>query len=106
MQTVAERLEEKGWVRGKAEGMAEGKAGQGRGRARPRARPMAEGMAKGMAEGKADTLLMLLARRFDTVPKDIRTRIHAASIEELDAWVDAVLSASCLDDVFRNGARH
>ena len=83
MQTVAERLEEKGWVRGKAEGKAEG-----------------------MAEGKADTLLMLLARRFDTVPEDIRTRIHAASIEELDAWVDAVLSASCLDEVFLNGVRH
>ena len=94
MQTVAERLEEKGWVRGKA-GKAEGKA-----------EGMAKGMAEGMAEGKADTLLMLLARRFDTVPEDIRTRIHAASIKELDAWVDAVLSASCLDEVFLNGVRH
>ena len=79
MQTVAERLEAKGWVRGKAEGKA---------------------------EGNADMLLRLLARRFDTVPEDTRTRIRAASIEELDAWADAVLSASSLDEVFLNGVRH
>ena len=62
--------------------------------------------AEAKAKGEANMLLKLLARRFDTVPEDIRTRIHAASVEELDAWVDAVLSASSLDEVFLNGVRH
>ena len=69
-------------------------------------RLVAKGKAEGLTEGKADTLLRLLARRFDTVPEDTRTRIRAASIEELDAWVDAMLSASSLDEVFLNGVRH
>ena len=71
-----------------------------------RAEARAIGEAKGKAEGKADMLLMLLACRFDTVPEDIRTRIYAASIEELDAWAAAVLSASSVDEVFLNGVRH
>ena len=71
-----------------------------------RAEARAIGEAKGKAEGKADMLLMQLACRFDTVPEDIRTRICAASVEELDAWAAAVLSASSLDEVFLNGVRH
>ena len=71
-----------------------------------RAEAKAIGEAKGEAKGEANMLLKLLAGRFGTVPEDIRTRIYAASIEELDAWVDAVLSASSLDEVFLNGVRH
>ena len=75
-------------------------------RAEARAIGEAIGEAKGVAEGKANMLLMQLACRFDTVPEDIRTRIFAASVEELDAWATAVLSASSLDEVFRSGVRH
>ena len=71
-----------------------------------RAEAKAIGEAKGEAKGEANMLLKLLAGRFGTVPEDIRTRIYAASIEELDAWAAAVLSASSLDEVFLNGVRH
>ena len=67
---------------------------------------LAEGLMRGRAEGKAETLLRQLERRFGAVPEDARTRVLAAQVEDLDAWLDAILSASSLDDVFRNGAIH
>ena len=65
-----------------------------------------EGLMRGRAEGKAETLLRQLERRFGAVPEDARARILAAPVGDLDAWLDAFVSASSLDDVFRNGAIH
>ena len=70
------------------------------------ARGLAEGLMRGKAEGKAETLLKQLERRFGAVPEDSRARVLAAPVEDLDAWLDAVISVSSLDDVFRNGAIH
>ena len=61
---------------------------------------------EGEAKGKAETLLRQLERRFGDVPEDAATRVLAAPLEDLDAWLDAFVSASSLDDVFRNGAIH
>ena len=66
----------------------------------------AEGLAEGLVQGKAETLLRQLERRFGAVPEESRTRVLAASVEDLDAWLDAFVSASSLDDIFRNGAIH
>ena len=66
----------------------------------------AEGLTQGKAEGKAETLLRQLERRFGAVSEDARTRILAAPVEDLDAWLDTFVSASSLDDVFRNAAVH
>ena len=65
-----------------------------------------EGLTQGKAEGKAEALLRLLERRFGAVPEVSRARVLAAPVEDLDAWLDAVISASSLDDIFRNGALH
>ena len=70
------------------------------------ARGEARGLMRGRAEGKAETLLRLLERRFGAVPEDARARVLAAPVEDLDAWLDAFVSASDLDDVFRNDAVH
>ena len=67
---------------------------------------MKEGEARGLMRGKAETLLRQLERRFGAVPEDARTRIIAAPVGDLDAWLDAFVSASDLDDVFGNGAVH
>ena len=89
MSTVAEA-----WVReGKAQGRAEGKA-QGR------AEGKAEGRAEGKAEGKAETLLRLLQRRFGPVPESARSRVAVGSAAEIDAWLDALLDAQSLTEVF------
>ena len=81
MSTVAEA-----WVReAKAEGRVEGKA---------------EGRVEGKAEGKAETLLRLLQRRFGPVPESTRARVAVGSAAEIDVWIDALLDAQSLTEVF------
>ena len=58
-----------------AEGKAEGKA---------------EGEAQGLAKGKAEDLKRLLKRRFNTLPPWAAQRIDAASVPQLDAWLDGI----------------
>ncbi|MGI9322175.1 MAG: hypothetical protein ACR2PJ_01205, partial [Pseudomonadales bacterium] len=60
----------------------------------------AEGEAKGKVEGKAETLTNLLRRKFGSVSVDARRRVKQASLAELDAWLDAIITASSLDEVF------
>ncbi len=67
---------------------------------------MEEARTEGVAIGKAETLLRQLERRFGAVGDDARTRVLAAPVEDLDAWLDAFVSATNIDDVFRNGVIH
>ena len=75
---------------------------------------MAEGAAKGRAEGeakgelkaKADTLLRQLHRRFKTLPNGIEDRVRAADSVLLDEWLDRILDAQTLEDVFSTEQRH
>ncbi len=53
--------------------------------------------AKGEAKGKADDLKRLLARRFGPLPRWAVARINAASIAQLDAWLDGIFDAPALD---------
>ena len=86
--TIAQELIE----RGKAEGLAVGKAvGKAEG--------LAEGEARGEARGEAKSLLRLLERRFGPLPEWARERVSAASLEQLDAWLDGVLDARSPDDL-------
>ena len=80
--TSAERL--------KAEGRAEGEA-KGR----------AEGRAEGKLGGQAELLLKLLSLRFGELSSEVRARVAAASLEQLDVYAERVLSAPSLDDVLR-----
>jgi len=57
-----------------------------------------EGKAEGIAEGRADLLTRQLTLRFGTLPAEARTRISAASIEELDAIGERLLTAPTLDE--------
>lgn len=61
----------------------------------------AEGKAEGEASGRAKLLLKLLQLKFGAVPDDVRDRIGAASIDELDRWGERVLTATTLEDVLR-----
>jgi hypothetical protein len=60
----------------------------------------AEGHAEGRAVGRAETLLRLLHRRFGTLPDQTAERVHGATIDDLDRWIDRVLDAGSLADVF------
>jgi hypothetical protein len=59
----------------------------------------AEGKAEGKVEGKAETLLHLLKRRGFAVDAALEQRVQAASVAELDRWLDRVLDAPRLEDV-------
>jgi hypothetical protein len=41
-----------------------------------------------------------MRRRYGAVPESVIDRVHAAGIEDLDRWADAVLDAPSLDAVF------
>ena len=56
--------------------------------------------AKGKAEGKALALQKLLSKRFGAVPSEVLEKIAGASPEQMDAWLDRVLEARSLEDLF------
>ncbi len=48
------------------------------------------------------TLLKLLAQRFDMIPKPERERIEHADIDDLERWIERVIPATTLADVFKS----
>ena len=54
---------------------------------------------KGRREGVRKTLLKLLRTRFGEVPDGTVARIQSADDQELDTWIDRVITAATLDDV-------
>ena len=103
MGTVAETWTKQAQAEGLAEGLARGKA---EGLARGEARGKAEGKAEGLAEGEAKSLTRLLERRFGPLPRPVRDRIAAASLEQLDTWLDAILDAPSLKALFGGPGSH
>jgi len=61
-------------------------------------RYFAQGRLEGRLEGRAEMLLRLLARRYGPLPPEAGTRIAVASIEELDAIGERLLTAKSLDE--------
>ncbi|MBF0136643.1 MAG: hypothetical protein HQL65_10415 [Magnetococcales bacterium] len=51
-------------------------------------------------EDKASTLLRILRRRFSDLPVWVESRVHAANLDTLDAWIDRAIDARSLQDVF------
>jgi hypothetical protein len=76
--TAAERL--------KAEGRAEGEA---------------KGRAEGRLSGQAELLLKQLSLRFGELSNEVRARVAAASLEQIDVYAERVLSAPTLEEVLR-----
>ena len=56
--------------------------------------------AKGMQRGEALALQKLLSKRFGAMPSEVLTKIAGASPEQVDAWLDQVLEAKRLEDLF------
>lgn len=82
-----------GVVQGRAEGIEEGRAeGIEKGRA--------EGFKEGMGKGEATALKLLLTARFGTLPDWVETRIHNASLPEIEALITGVLHAESLEQLF------
>lgn len=60
----------------------------------------AKGIAIGEARGEASMLLRLLERKFGKLPNELESRVRAARSHDLERWVERVLDAHSLDDVF------
>jgi hypothetical protein len=59
-----------------------------------------EGRLAGLIEGKRETLKHLLTKKFGTLPEKTMARIEALdSLEELDTYLDRVLTAETLEDM-------
>ena len=54
---------------------------------------------KGRKQHARKTLLRQLRARFGEVPASVEVRIQAAEEDQLDTWLDRILSAPTLDDV-------
>ena len=66
-----------------------------------------EGVAAGRVEGRAEGLTHLLQHRFNgDVTPDIRQRIAAASLEEIDAWFHRGIDSPSLEEIFRKPSRN
>ena len=76
------------------------------GREEGKAEGLAAGEELGRAKGKAEDLTRLLKRRFGPLPSAIKARIAAASVPELDAWLDSLLDATSLEEVFAGSSGH
>ncbi len=51
-------------------------------------------------EGEAKVLARVLERRFGEVPSEVRQRIFAANVTEIEAWVERAFEAPDLQSVF------
>lgn len=61
---------------------------------------LAVSRAEGEAKGKREFLLRVLGLRFGPLPEEIEARLAVASLEQLDRWVDRVVTARSIHGVF------
>ena len=91
MGTAAQIWMEQGRTEGKAAGIVEGKA---------------VGIVEGKAAGKVDTFLRQARLKFGELTSVHAERVRNASPEQLDAWLDALITAEDVDAVFGERTRH
>lgn len=63
-----------------------------------------QGMQQGVHQGQARVLIRLLVRRFGEPPAWVGQRMDSGSEAELDAWIDAVMTADSIEQVFCPGS--
>ena len=61
-----------------------------------------KGRQEGLREGQAAVLLRQLTRRFGSLGEPLTERVRTASSAELEQWLDNILDARTVDDVFRS----
>ena len=115
MGTAAESWLEQGRTEGKAEGevlgIEKGKVigiekGKVIGIEKGKVIGIEKGKVIGIAEGKAETFLRQARLKFDAIPDARVAQVRAASLVQIDAWLDALILAEDLNDVFAKRTRH
>jgi signal transduction protein with GAF and PtsI domain len=62
-------------------------------------RGLKKGLEQGRREGAVRVLERQLARRFGPLSKTVRNRLEKASLEQIDAWSDALSEAQSLKQI-------
>lgn len=57
-------------------------------------------LAEGRAEEARRILEQFLRRKFGSLPAETAARLHAAPLETLELWLERVLPAQAIEDVF------
>jgi hypothetical protein len=57
--------------------------------------------AEGEARGRAEALVQILTLRFGPLPPGALDVVHAASVDQIEAWTGRVLTAGTLDEILR-----
>jgi predicted transposase/invertase (TIGR01784 family) len=65
----------------------------------------ARGEAQGKIKGEAKTLLKLLNLKFGKVPDWIEEKVNTANKDQLDRWVECILAADTLEELFSSKQR-
>ena len=60
---------------------------------------------EGRAEVKVEILLRQAKLKFGAIPRSMATRLRKASNEDLDRWLDALITADNLEAVFGSPPR-
>ena len=64
-------------------------------------RGIEKGIEQGIEKGEALVLQRLLTKRFGTLPGELVVTISTAPAAQIDVWVDRVIDAASLEEVFR-----
>ena len=64
-------------------------------------RGIEKGIEQGIEKGEALVLQRLLTKRFGTLPGELVVTISTAPAAQIDVWVDPVIDAASLEEVFR-----
>ena len=59
-----------------------------------------EGIHHGVVQGERTALLRQLRRRFGELNAETEERVASAEVDQLNQWLDNVLDARTLDEVF------
>jgi predicted transposase YdaD len=59
-----------------------------------------EGLEEGRRKGIALMLLLLIRNRFGDLPEWVRVRVEPASWEQLEGWIEKLLTAPSIDALF------
>ena len=85
----------------------EREGGEAKGRAEGEAKGRAEGRVEGEAKGRAEGLLWgarllerLLVAKFGELSNEVKSRLQAASADDIERWAERVLNAERIEAVF------
>ena len=87
---------------GKLEGEQKGEQrGLIKGEQKGEQRGLLKGEQQGLLKGERLVITRLLERRFGKLPYSLQTRLEQATLAELEQWSVDILTATCLEEIFK-----